>query len=552
MRDRPPNTQDPIRRPTVTMNAADLTAAMTACTPFLPGSVTPTPSDLRSAASALSPVLVGLEAENPGATEPANRFDPMEAFADHPARAWPEARGVAVRGRVGPLERDLAAVADGTLDADAAGRRYRAAATQATPLNAFITLCPADHPQARYGRGSLRGASLAVKDIFETAGLRTTGGSSLRAHEVPSADAACWARLREAGAACIGKTNTQEFAAGSAGENDTFGPMRNPHNPDHVAGGSSGGSAAAVAAALCAGALGSDTGGSIRIPSACCGVVGFKPTYDAVSRQGVFPLSWSLDHVGPIASSVRDAALLLAVMWDPTGPALPSSEELGRPRTGGLAGLRLGVPLRWLDETGHTATATGGLPTTAEVRDAFTRALATCEALGAEVVPVDLGSADLATAINRAIALPESAAYHEPDLRDRPMAFGPLVRPRLQSGRFIAATTYLRALRLRRLWCSHWAQAVRGPQGVHLIACPTCPRPAPPVGADPIEALSLLRFCAPFNVVGWPAITLPCASTAEGLPLGVQLAAAPGQDAELLAAAAALEAALPTPSHPRT
>ena len=531
------------------MNAR-LTAALTACAPFLPGSATPTPADLESAAATVGPVLAGLERAEAEGAEPASRFDPTEAFAHHPACPWPEASGPVGPGRVGPLERDLAAVAAGTLAADDAPNRYRAAAAQAESLNAFITLCPADHPQARSVDGPWRGAVLAVKDIIETAGLRTTGGSSLRAHHVPSSDAACWARLRAAGAACLGKTNTQEFAAGSAGENDTFGPMRNPHRPDHVAGGSSGGSAAAVAAGLCAGALGSDTGGSIRIPAACCGVVGFKPTYDAVSRQGVFPLSWSLDHIGPIAGTVRDAAQMFAVMRDDAGRT-PRSEDIGRVRPGGLTRLRLGVPTSWLDEAGATAAATGGLPTTPEVRATLARTLETCRRLGAEIVPVDLGSADLATAINRGIALPESAAYHEADLRNRPQAFGAQIRPRLQAGRFVAATTYLRAQRLRRQWCARWAEVLSGPRGVHLILCPTCPRPAPPVGADPNEALSLLRFCAPFNVVGWPAITLPCAATAEGLPLAVQLAAAPGQDTDLLAAAAALEAALPAPPRPR-
>ncbi len=529
------------------MNTADVTAALDACAPFLPGTTAPTPADLDGAAAALGPVLARLESEDPAAAEPASRFDPGQAFIHHPARAWPETCGTAAGGRVGPLERDLAAVALGSTAPEAPWLLYRAAAERSQALNAFITLCPAGHPQASCGQGPLRGAALAVKDIIETADLRTTGGSPLRADHVPPADAACWSRLRAAGACCVGKTNTQEFAAGSAGENDTYGPMRNPHQPQRVTGGSSGGSAAAVAAGLCAGALGSDTGGSIRIPAACCGVIGFKPTYGAVGCQGVFPLAWTLDHIGPIAASVRDAALMLAALWDPAVPPLPPPEDLGRPRPGGLTGLRVGVPTRWLDEAGADAAATGGLPTTPEVRDAFRRALAACEHLGAEVVPVDLGSADLITAINRGIALPESAAYHEADLRDRPMSFGQLIRPRLQSGRFVAATTYLRAQRLRQYWCERWAQVLTGPNGVHLVASPTCPRPAPPIGADPGEALSLLRFCAPFNVVGWPAVTLPCGSTTDGLPLAVQLAAAPWLDAALLAAAAALEAALPAP-----
>jgi aspartyl-tRNA(Asn)/glutamyl-tRNA(Gln) amidotransferase subunit A len=518
----------------------------------------------RDAAPAASVVVLQLPAlllprqGPPAAVEPGLRFDPLDAFPSG-VPAWPPG-GEPVPAAVPPvrpsLAADLADAAGGFRTAAEIAEDYRARIAALDPqLRAFLTVCPPDHPQARPGPGPLHGAAVALKDILETADLETTGGSRLRAGYLPRRDATCWARLRAAGALCLGKTNLTEFAAGPTGENDHYGPTRNPRDPRRVAGGSSGGSAAAVAAGLCGVALGTDTGGSVRIPAACCGVVGLKPTYGRVSRAGVFPLSWSLDHVGPIARTVRDAALCLHAMAgsdpeDPTTwhrPPLPPAETLGLPRPTGLRGLRLGVPVGWLEEGspgGPEAPATGGLPTADAVRAAFARVLDVCRALGAEVVEVDLGSADAATAVNRLIALPESAAYHQPDLQARPEAFGPRVRGRLLSGRLVQAETYLQALRLRTQLCRRYAEVLTGPRGVQLLVTPTLPTVAPPLGCGPAEALALLRFCAPFNVVGWPAITLPCGEDADGLPVGVQLAAGPFREPELLGAAAALEAAL--------
>lgn len=524
------------------------------------GAPPPTEEDLRRAAAGVAPLLRAAEDPRGWAEdlEPAVHFDPLTAF---PAGVppWPRATGAGpVTGVPGRLEAD-------TRDprgAEAVSAAYLARiAAQNAALGAFITVCAPDDPQARPGIGPLRGAAIAVKDIVETAGLRTTGGSALRSDRVPTRDAAAWARLRAAGAACVGKTNTQEFAAGTTTENDHFGPARNPHDRSRVAGGSSGGSAVAVAAGLCSGAIGTDTGGSVRIPAACCGVVGFKPTYGRISRAGVYALSWSLDHVGPIAGTVRDAALLFGSMAgadpeDPTtanGPALPPVETLGLPRAGGLRGLRVAVPLGWLQEAGEAAAASGGVPVSADVRRAFARAMELCRDLGAEITEADLGSADFATAVNRLIALPESAAYHARDLRARPEGFGRRVRGRMLAGRFISAEAYLHAQRLRTLLCRRYAAAMSGGAGVagaHLIACPTLPTVAPALGASAAEGLALLRFCAPFNVVGWPAITLPCGWSAEGLPIGLQLAAAPQADAQLLAVAATVEAGLAAAATP--
>ena len=516
---------------------------------------TPPTEDIRAAVENALPLLAAAESTEAWdwSLEPALAFDPLLPFAATRPVPWPTAPADdGAQPPAGPLRTDIEAALH-CAPAEIAAR-YRARIASAPDLGAFLTVCPPDHPQGRphpdaLPRGPLWGACLAVKDIIETAGWLTTGGSAQRANHTPSQDAVCWARLRSAGALCLGKTNTHEFAAGSTSENEHFGPVRNPRDLSRVAGGSSGGSAAAVAAGLAAAALGTDTGGSVRIPAACCGVVGFKPTYGRVPRQGVFPLSWTLDHVGPIAATVPDAALLFGALADP--PSAQGRASLAAPPGPALRvswrGLRIGVPYAWLEEAGDSAPVTGGLATAASVRDSFGRALECARALGATVVPVDLGSADAATAVNRLIALPESAAWHAPHLWISPERYGRRVRTRLLAGRLVGAEAYLQAQRLRALLCRRYAAALRPPHGVQLIATPTLPTIAPPLGAPPAHGLALLRFCAPFNVVGWPAITLPCGRSPEGLPIGLQLASAPWADEALLAVAAELEAALANP-----
>ncbi len=523
-------------------------------------------ADVTAAQAAFAALRSALAAAPPAwECEPDTLFDPAAAFARHVPAPWPGPPAAARDAAPVPslLEADLTAVASGRVTAPELLAAYVGRAQALQPLlNAFVTICPPGHPQAAPTRGPdgapLFGAVIAVKDIVETADLRTTGGSLQRADFVPTADASCWARLRAAGAVTPGKTGTHEFAAGTTSENEAFGPVRNPFDPARVAGGSSGGSAAAVAAGMAAAALGSDTGGSVRIPAACCGVVGLKPTYGRVSRRGVFALSWSLDHVGPLARTVRDAALLLATLagpdaLDPTTlrqPALGDPATLGLPRAGGLHGLRVGVPAGWLEYAGASAPATGGLPTAPEVRQAFARALRCLAGLGAEVVAIDLGSPDHATAVNRVIALAESAAYHAPYLDRSPERYGARVRARLLAGRFLLAEEYLQAQRARAGLCRRYAAALAGRTGVHLVTTPTLPTLAPHVGAPSDAAAALLRFCAPFNVVGWPALTLPCGLSAEGLPVSLQLAAAPYRERELLAAAASVEQALGPDARP--
>ena len=544
-------------------DAADLAAEL-ATVHVLAGGVGDTePEDLLRAAASLWPALqaAGSPLARDWDLEPASHFDPEWAFGV-PATAWPESGAAAPsegdpgRAGSGSLLADLAAAAAGTPPEEIAARYRQRIAEHNPVLHAFLTVCGPDHPQALPRRAddgctTLVGACIALKDIIATAGLRTTAASAQRAQYVPERDAACWVRLRQAGALCLGKTHTQEFAAGATTETDHFGPAHNPHDPARVPGGSSGGSAAAVAAALCSAALGTDTAGSVRIPAACCGVVGLKPTYGRVSRAGVFVLSWSLDHIGPIARTVREAALLFATLagpdpQDPTTlrrPVLPPVAQLGLPRIHGLRGVRIGVPWSWLDEAGTSAPASGGMATTPGIRAAFAQAVQVCRDLGAQVLPCDLGPVDFLTAVNRLIALPESSAWHAPHLDLAPQLYGQRIRGRLLGGRYLPAEAYLQGQRLRTLLSRRYAAALSGPDGLHLIATPTLPTPPPAIGAPPEEGLALLRFCAPFNVVGWPAISLPCGTDAEGLPIGLQLAAAPFAEPELLSAAATLEAA---------
>lgn len=545
-------------------DAADLAAELANLHLLAGGPGDAEPEDLRRAAASLWPALqaAGSPLARDWDLEPACHFDPEWAFGAQ-ATQWPHTGAEAPpEGGPGPagsgsLLADLAAAASGTPPSEIAARYRQRIAERNPTLRAFLTVCEPDHPQAiprrgDHGQPALEGACIALKDIIATAGLLTTAASAQRAQYVPARDASCWARLRQMGALCLGKTHTQEFAAGATTETDHFGPAHNPHDLARVPGGSSGGSAAAVAAGLCSAALGTDTAGSVRIPAACCGVVGLKPTYGRISRAGVFVLSWSLDHIGPIARTVREAALLFSALagpdpQDPTSlrrPLLPPAAQLGLPRIHGLSGVRIGVPWSWLDEAGTSAPASGGVATTPAIRAAFAQALEVCRDLGAQVLPCDLGPVDILTAVNRLIALPESSAWHAPHLDAAPQLYGQRIRGRLLGGRYLPAEAYLQGQRLRTLLSRRYAAALSGPAGMHLIATPTLPTPPPAIGAPPEEGLALLRFCAPFNVVGWPAISLPCATGPEGLPIGLQLAAAPFAEPELLAAAATLEAAL--------
>lgn len=418
-------------------------------------------------------------------------------------------------------------------------------------LNTFITVLDdnarieadqADDELARgIDRGPLHGIPVALKDVFSTKGIRTTAGSKIFADNVPRHNAAVVEKLAAAGAVLIGKTNMHELAYGITSSNPHYGPVRNPWNPDCIPGGSSGGSGAAVAARFVFAAMGSDTGGSIRIPASYCGCVGLKPTYGRVSRYGVLPLDFTLDHMGPLARSVRDAAALLNAIagFDPRDESSSRAPvpDFVPPEEVSIAGIRIGLPENYYFEAVDEAVA-----------QAVRRAAQLAGTLGASIVPVRVPDVPAINTIGRLILLAEAAAVMAPHIEER-HKFGPDVLALLDQGRFIAAADYVNAQRLRRIvrqeFAAVWRQA-------DCLFTPTTPTAAPRIGQTAIEIdgevedvrLASTRLVRAFNVLGLPAVSLPCGFDRRGLPLGLQIAGPPFKEATLLRIAAAVESAL--------
>jgi len=386
-------------------------------------------------------------------------------------------------------------------------------------------------------RSQLHGIPVAIKDLVAVKDVRLTAGSKVLAGNIAREDASVVELLRKAGAIIIGKTNTHEFAYGTYTP-----PTRNPWDLSRVPGGSSGGSAAALAAGMCIGAIGSDTGGSIRIPSACCGVTGLKPTYGRVSCYGVIPLSWSLDHVGPMGRSAEDCALLFDAIagYDPRDPnsvsgppGRASATLIGGPEGRGplsLQGLRLGVlPDSFV------------APVDAEVRAAWQAALLVLKEEGAEVVNVDVQPPTLD--VYRTIQMPEASLAHIEKgwLTEHLEDYGEMTRSRLLAGKSIAAVDYLSAQHSRRVFSSN-LRAVMHP--VDALVLPTIPMPAITIeqinqdisigGVTENATAALLRLTMPFNLAGLPAISFPCGFTAGGLPIGLQVVGKPFEEAMIL------------------
>ncbi|HSB69575.1 MAG TPA: amidase [Candidatus Methylomirabilis sp.] len=392
-------------------------------------------------------------------------------------------------------------------------------------------------------RGPLHGIPIALKDLVMTRGIRTTCGSRILRDWVPEADAAVAVRLSRAGAVLLGKLNMHEFAYGPTGVNPHYGTPRNPWGRNRMPGGSSSGSGVAVAVGLCAGALGTDTGGSVRIPASLCGIVGLKPTYGRVSRAGVIPLAWSLDHIGPMARSVADAALLLQVLAG-RDPADPSTAEVPVPdyrvaMRADLRGLRLGLLRDLFFEK-----------LDAEVRAAVEAAGRALEGLGASAEEVRLPRIQHAGPATFAIIASEAMAYHEPYLKTRAGEYGPDVRARLTTGQFILASQYLKAQRAR--------QVIRADVDALLtrldaLLLPTTSIPAPDIDAPAVtvDGLTddprawLTRCTRPINLTGHPALSVPCGLTAGGLPIGLQLVGRHFEEATLLRIGAAFETVSP-------
>jgi aspartyl-tRNA(Asn)/glutamyl-tRNA(Gln) amidotransferase subunit A len=387
-------------------------------------------------------------------------------------------------------------------------------------------------------RGPLHGIPIAVKDLFTTRGVRTTAGSPIYANFVPDYDADAVARLQAAGAVMLGKLNMHELAYGITSANPHFGAVRNPWNPKHSPGGSSGGSGAAVAAEMVYAALGTDTGGSIRIPASFCGTVGLKPTYGRVSRRGVIPLSWSLDHVGPLTRSVRDAGVVLNAIaghdpGDDTSSRHPVVDFVPE-ESCSIRGVRVGFPENFffdrLDEDVESA-----------VRGAIARAVS----LGAEVKPVKVPDISALNATARIILLCEASAMLEPHLANRAQ-FGPDVLSLLDQGRLLPATDYIHAQRLRKQMQSEFAQVWNT---VDCLIAPATPNTAPRVGDTTVKLggreedvrLATTRLVRSLNLLGLPSLSMPCGLSGTGLPVGLQIIGAPFQEASILRVGAALE-----------
>lgn len=410
-----------------------------------------------------------------------------------------------------------------------------------TRVNAWITLrreealaeAHAAERELRAGRdrGPLHGIPVSVKDNMDTAGLRTTCASRILRDHVPSRDAAVVRKLRDAGAILLGKTNLLEFAYGIV--HPDFGQCNNPWDPSRTAGGSSSGAASSVAAGMGYASLGTDTGGSIRIPASYCGIVGYKPTYGLVSRAGVFPLSWSLDHVGPLARTVEDAAIVLAAV---AGPDPDDASALGGPipnhhalteRT--LRGIRIGVVRQLMGDDLRPG-----------VRAAFEHARQILRDGGATVREVNVPSILFSDQALLPVIGPEATAIHEPWLRARPEDYAPMTRAQLELGAMYAATDYVRGQRFRAKLMAE-CEAALGEADV--LITPTvawvAPREDPAVAGE--EGAIEARRTGPFNLTGMPAITLPCGVAEDELPVGLQIAGRWLEDERVLQVAYAFE-----------
>jgi aspartyl-tRNA(Asn)/glutamyl-tRNA(Gln) amidotransferase subunit A len=410
-------------------------------------------------------------------------------------------------------------------------------ASQHGGVNAFITmigdqaLAEAKQRDSVLRRGEvlgpLHGIPVAVKDLVCMKGVRTTCGSRIFSDYVPDHDADVVVRLRQAGAVIFGKTGLHELAYGITSNNPHFGAVRNPHDPERIPGGSSGGSGAAVAAGVCSMALGSDTGGSIRIPASFCGVAGFKPTYGVVSRRGVFPLGFSLDHVGPLAASVRDCAVTMAAIADRDLGWNIASEP-------SIKGLRIGRPENFYFDK-----------LAAGVAAALDRSFQKAKEWGAEIIPVRVPDIEAFNAVALAILLGEAAAALEP-CRSRRDEIGPDVRLLLDQGWMLPASAYVNAQRLRSRFIAEFSAVWKT---CDLLFLPATPTTAPKIGEATVDIgrgpedvrLLTTRCVRAINALGWPALVLPSGSS-EGLPVGLQIVGPPLGDGAVLRCGAALEA----------
>jgi aspartyl-tRNA(Asn)/glutamyl-tRNA(Gln) amidotransferase subunit A len=404
-------------------------------------------------------------------------------------------------------------------------------------LNAFITVI-ADAARARASamdaelshgidRGPLHGIPFAHKDLVYTKGIRTTGGSKIFKDFVPDRDADIATNLDQAGAVMVGKTNLHEFAYGITSNNPHFGAVRNPWDTDRIPGGSSGGSGAAVAAGIIPMATGTDTGGSIRIPASFCGVTGLKPTFGLISKRGVMPLGWTMDHMGPLTKTVRDAAVSFHAMAGMKTGYVP-------PKNVDIHGLRIGLPVNYYFDKLDL-----------EVSESVRTAVQTATAFGARIVNIKVPDIDALNVVGRMLLLAEATSVHLPHL-DRRADIGADVLTLLDQGRLIRGCDYVDAQRLRRIYVREFSKLW---SEVDCIFTPATPTPAPKIGQVSMQVgteledvrLATTRLMRAINVLGIPALSIPCGFTKAGLPIGLQILAAPRAEDMLLRVGAAIE-----------
>jgi aspartyl-tRNA(Asn)/glutamyl-tRNA(Gln) amidotransferase subunit A len=415
-------------------------------------------------------------------------------------------------------------------------------------LNAFIRVTADEaRRQARdadqeiaagHDRGPLHGVPISIKDLFDVRGVPTTAASRVRDGHVASRDATSIAHLRQAGAVFVGKTNLHEFAFGTTNEDSAFGPARNPHDPSRSPGGSSGGSGASVAAGMALATIGTDTGGSIRIPAAACGIVGLKPSFGDVSTDGVVPLSRTLDHVGPLTQTVADASLVYHALLGDAHAMLPAPLP--------LHSVRLAIARRYFLEVLDD-----------DVRARFDEAVGRLGDAGVHIDEIDIHHAADIAVVYLHIVLADAAAYHATTLETMPERYTPNVRIRLEMGRYVLAEDYVRALAGREVLRREIDAALAQHDAVIL---PTLPIPAPPIGAATVAVGSkteavrnvMLRLTQPFNVTGHPAISIPTGQTSAGLPCAVQLVGCRMQTDALLKVALACEPQITPGPFPRS
>ena len=417
-------------------------------------------------------------------------------------------------------------------------------------INAYITVTAeraradarraTEELAAGRSRGPLHGVPIALKDLYETAGIRTTGGGKIHSEHVPAIDCTAARRLRDAGTVLLGKLNTHEYAYGVTTNNPHYGPTRNPWNLEHIPGGSSGGSGAAIAAGLATATLGTDTGGSIRMPASVCGVVGLKPTYGRVSKAGVLPLSYLFDHAGPLTRTVEDAALLLNAVagYDPLDPTTvrTPTEDYTSALHGDLRGLRVGVPRGYFYD--HLEDGIAG---------PLEQAIETLRRLGADVRDVMIPGVAEGVGALFALVLAEAQEIHAGAMQTRLADFGADVRGLLSSPPPDGAALML-GLRARDALCVSVRNAL---ESVDLLVTPTTPIVAARIGQETVryggieESIlsAMIRCTAPFNATGLPALSVPCGFTSAGLPIGLQIVGRSFDEATVLRAGHAYQQA---------